>query len=383
MLCAEAALSTAGEGWPSRARISRRRLLIVAAAAGVVGCEVSSGEQQATRTPREPSDPEPAPRPMRPQPQDPPEPELESEPGHVEPEREPDDGPAELAAAEPFEPDSADVYRTLKRRGGRIAQQLMTYDHDEDYITVLARALAPDAGDVDVLEELEQAALALYFEDANSVGAVRYAQLGGLHPHIDPRSCSVLVVCEQRIADREGERSLSRVLDVRLRLDSGTWRFEALASAGGDETERPSDLNEDAQAVLDDERIELPDTARWDIYAGRIDDRLLRTMLRMADHAPYCVTCLVEGHPERVFGTEQRSTHTAGRAVDIWAVDGELVVAGQPEQEGPVWELTEALFEDMEVGSMGSPWALDGYGGTSFSDPVHKDHLHIAFRAES
>ena len=32
------------------------------------------------------------------------------------------------------------------------------------------------------------------------------------------------------------------------------------------------------------------------------------------------------------------------------------------------------------VSEVGSPWALDGYGGRSFTDDVHLDHVHIGVR---
>ncbi len=76
-------------------------------------------------------------------------------------------------------------------------------------------------------------------------------------------------------------------------------------------------MTAEARAVLDDPRIDLPDSARWDILAGEVSPALLRLMSRAADEA----------------------------AVRI-----------------------------------GSPWALDGLGGRSFTDVVHQDHLHIAVR---
>ena len=48
-----------------------------------------------------------------------------------------------------------------------------------------------------------------------------------------------------------------------------------------------------------------------------------------------------------------------------------------PSGTGP-YRFVEWLYEQPEVKQIGSPWALDGFGGRSFTDIVHQDHIHIA-----
>ncbi len=295
----------------------------------------------------------------------------------AEPTADPTGVPEALPAVEPYEPLAGEVHPNAKRRAGRIAQELATYSHDETIADATQRATgSDDAETIDIAQPL-------HHPGANATGQVVYAQLGGLDPHDEATSCSVMVILRQRVSDGGEPRSVTRVLDVRLATRDGEWAFERLASAGGEEVPRPPDLSEAAKAVLDDDRIDLPDTARWDIHASLIDERLLEAMRWFAEQAPYRVSSLVTGHPTNVFGTSRQSNHAVGRAVDVWAVDSEPVVTQQPEQRGAVWDAVNALFDEGIVESIGSPWALDEVGGLSFSDPVHLDHLHLGFHSSA
>jgi hypothetical protein len=183
-------------------------------------------------------------------------------------------------------------------------------------------------------------------------------------------------VVDQTIGSTAGERTERRTVDVRLRIADGEWELEAIASIGGTPVARPDTLSDVAAAVLDDRRIELPDSARWDIHAGRTADSLLALLLELAELTPYSVAVLETGHPFNVFGTPRVSRHMAGFAVDIYALDGVLVVEDR-RPDGVTFSLVETLFERDDVRVLGSPWALDGFGGRSFTDLVHQDHLHV------
>lgn len=62
-----------------------------------------------------------------------------------------------------------------------------------------------------------------------------------------------------------------------------------------------------------------------------------------------------------------------------------VIWASQPKSAGlPSRPLTigrAAGSDQPEVSQIGAPWALDGYGGRSFTDVVHQDHLHVGVRA--
>jgi hypothetical protein len=82
-----------------------------------------------------------------------------------------------------------------------------------------------------------------------------------------------------------------------------------------------------------------------------------------------------------VFGTPNRSAHSVGRAVDIWAVGDRPVVQQRDDESSVAYQVAEALFEARRVHRLGAPWAFDGAGGRSWTDPVHLDHLHLGVSA--
>jgi hypothetical protein len=207
---------------------------------------------------------------------------------------------------------------------------------------------------------------------AVNVGRVRYVQMGGNRPD----RASLMVWVDQERLDRAGVRTdESRVVDVRVQLVDADWTVVRLASVGGPKVERPDDLPELAAAVTDHPQISMPDSARWDIYSGHTTEPMLGRMLEIADSTEYAVLVLNRGHPYRVFETQSVSRHSVGQAMDVYSVGGELVVDSRFEGS-PTWTLAKDLFQN-GIGSIGSPWALDGFGGRSFTDDVHQDHLHI------
>ena len=286
-----------------------------------------------------------------------------------------------------YEPTAGETYPNAKRLAGQFVQALATYDEDTPGRDVVGGAARRPDVDFDIVHALDQAR-PLVHAGTRSAGAVVYAQLGGLAVGTTPAHASVMVVVRQHLTRDTGEdETVTRTVDVRLINRGDQWRVEALADAGGQPTlRRDRRLSASARAVLDDERIELPDSARWDINAGMIDQRLLRTMRDMADLFPYAVTVLKSGHPRNVFGTDLVSGHTLGRGVDIWRVAGQPVVLQGHSQTSEAHRLTRSLLDELEVPELGSPWDLDGppTPGTdkpSFTDAVHADHIHVAFKA--
>ena len=168
-------------------------------------------------------------------------------------------------------------------------------------------------------------------------------------------------------------------MDIRLRRDGDGWTLDEVASIGGIPIDRPPDLPAQAAAVVDNPRITPADSAKWDIYSGKISTRLLRLMTVLAERTPYAVTTLSSGHPYEVFGTNRQSNHTKGRAFDAYAFDDTNVIDDH-EQDSTARQQVEWLFDRADVAELGSPWALDGYGGRSFTDIVHQDHVHVGVR---
>jgi hypothetical protein len=349
-----------------RARLTRRRLFEVASA-GVVSL---AGGWLASRRVA----PGTGPADLVTAPTGPTVPQAEDLPAEDEV-AEPDPEPAP-EAPQRYEPVPGEVEPEAKTVAARVVEALTTYEAGRS-ADAAARALTfsqtPD--DPGLVAE----AWPLLVEGATSQGRIVYPQLGGLDPHVEPRACSVMVVVSQELL-RDGERrTVSRCVDVRLRSVDGTWRLDRVADASGESRSRPPVVSAAAERVLDHPGIVLPDSARWDIYDGRIDDRVLEELAIHADLAPLSVASFVRGHPEHVFGTDRRSAHMSGLAVDIWAVGGEPVVLQQPQRDDDAYEVAQDVFEGARASNFGSPWAFDGFGGRSFHDPVHRDHFHLGF----
>jgi hypothetical protein len=287
--------------------------------------------------------------------------------------------PPTLPPVPAWQPLPAEPLPGLKRAAADFVQGLATRSggaRPEDAMASVAGLSAPgfDTG----------AALAVaapLFDAPVSSGEIVYPQFGGLVPN-GPRASegAVMVVLRQRRLSATGTvGEVVRTVDVRLRVVEGAWRVVELASVGGEPVDRPDVLDPTALAVLDDPRIELPDSARWDVHAGRIAPEVLAVLADAAGRAPLSVAVLRAGHPDNVFGSSRLSDHTRGRAVDVWAVGGVPVVA-QPTVGSPYRAVLEGAFADPRVRQTGSPDGsdLDGGGRRSFTDTVHADHLHLA-----
>lgn len=275
---------------------------------------------------------------------------------------------APLAAAVPWVPTAAEVEPALKQTAADVLRTLFTYGPGEGTVQAakarldLARAGAAVA----------DAAAPLFKPEAQAAADVLYPQMGGL----SGGRASAMVVT--RLRWREGGRDTSetRTIDVRLARRGGSWRVEALASLGGERPDRPAPLSPVARQVLGHPNIELPDSARWDIEAGRVTDRVLEALRSLGDAHRVKVAVLSSGHPVEVFGTAHTSNHIPGRAVDVWWLDGPVVERRAP--DGPLRPVVRRLL-DAGVTELGAPFDLDGARGANFANLIHQDHLHIGF----
>jgi hypothetical protein len=132
-------------------------------------------------------------------------------------------------------------------------------------------------------------------------------------------------------------------------------------------------------AVLSDPAINLTQSARGDIEAGRVDSRVLHVLLLLAQsHELGPVGPFVTGHSFYVKGTTRVSNHVYGRAVDILGVGDEAV---SPTNEGARAVMVEllALSEPLVPDEVGGPWIVQVGGRTSFTNADHQDHIHLGY----
>jgi hypothetical protein len=150
---------------------------------------------------------------------------------------------------------------------------------------------------------------------------------------------------------------------------------DRIGSVGGRAMPRPQDLPSASRRVLDNPRITLSDSARWDIYRGQVEEGLLTALDTLAERERISVSVLSSGHPREVWATSRPSAHGRGYAADIYAVGGRLVIR---QREGG--SAAHALAASLVTGGaaqVGSPWVLPPGGARSFSDDVHQDHIHV------
>jgi hypothetical protein len=277
------------------------------------------------------------------------------------------------------------VFRNAKTTAARFLEALLTYATAEPPVAGLQRALALAAPDADRAEFARRAAPVLV-DDAQSTAQVVYPQLGGLVPLGGGATYAVvMVVLRHRLLTSDGERrEATRTVDVRLRVVEGKWAVEGLGSVGGDPVPRPKGVPASLRRVLEDARIDLPDSARWDLHSGKVDGRVVGVMADLAARSPYSVTVLRTGHPESVvdgFG-DRSSNHFLGRAVDVWALDGTPVVQQRGQRDSAAFDLLEQVITAGPADEVGVPdgWDLDGPVRRLFNNAVHDDHFHLGFR---
>lgn len=292
--------------------------------------------------------------------------------------------PPGLPAVARYQPLPGEPVPNGKQVAADVVQMLMTRARGMQPVDVVAATAALLAPGLSV-EQLAQVAAPLLTEPV-STGEIVYPQLGGLVP-LTPgaQQASVMVVARQRLLTADGtEAQVVRTMDVRIQVVQGQWRVTELASVGGEPVPRPAELDRRAVAVLDDARIELPDTCRWDIHAGRISLDVLSVLAAAAAVSPLSVTVLATGHPTNVFGTSKLSNHTQGRAVDVWRIGGQPVVSTGA-AAGPAGNVLRTAAGNQLTRQTGSPDGsdLDGPARRSFTDLVHKDHLHLAVGASA
>jgi hypothetical protein len=200
---------------------------------------------------------------------------------------------------------------------------------------------------------------------------VVYPQYGGLT--VD-EAC-VMVLADQEWDEGGAARRRELTVDVRLRRGRGaSWSVTRLHGHGSGRWAAPGGM---AAAILGESRLDIHGGAVDDLASGRVHPLVERILLRLSRHHDLSVSVFATGHPWEVFGTTGMSNHTAGRAVDIWAVDGRPVAA-MPTDDPTLLEL---LRRAAALGSdeIGGPIDPDGPAGVHFANSLHRDHVHIGF----
>ena len=273
-----------------------------------------------------------------------------------------------LPAALPYTPAPGEVEAEAKTAASLFLQKALTYDVGGGTVGEARMRLA---GMPAVPEAADKLAPLLRAGAAGEADVV-YPQLGGFAT----TKASIMAVVRLRTLAGTDLEMVTRTFDVRVEKRQGQWTVVDVASLGGDPVPRPAVVSEAARAVLDHPQIDLPDSARWDIHAGRIADRVLELLAGIADAQPVGVTVLSTGHPIQVFGGTSVSNHIPGRGFDLWKIGSPVI--DQRDPNGPLRPVVERMLAE-GVTELGAPFDLDGPKGANFANLVHQDHLHVAF----
>lgn len=115
-----------------------------------------------------------------------------------------------------------------------------------------------------------------------------------------------------------------------------------------------------------------------DVRAGRVDERVLATLLALATRHRLGGVGPFTRHNTYVAGTSRASNHVFGRAVDVGAVDGKRVSADNENGRALVLDAL-TLPHDIRPTEVLSPWELAVGGARSLTDDDHGDHVHLGF----
>ena len=208
-------------------------------------------------------------------------------------------------------------------------------------------------------------------EATSGVIAVQY---GGL----TATTASLLVTFEQWTRDAAGAVVRGGAgADVRLTKEQGQWQVTEVFTATPLPPVQPVPAL--VQQVLSNQRIRLPPAAAADIAAGNLRPKPMQALLALARDYDIDVSIVFKPHPDNVFATDRLSDHTRRRAWDIWAVNGQAVIA-----ESTPDALIDGFLraaKDAGAYNLGGPRLLSGAG--YFSDRTHRDHCHIAFNSDT
>jgi hypothetical protein len=164
---------------------------------------------------------------------------------------------------------------------------------------------------------------------------------------------------------------------VRLAKEGGEWQVTEVFAAVPLPAVSPAPAL--VTAVLTNSKIRLPPAAAADIAADNLRPRPMQALLDLARDYEIDVSIVFKPHPDNVFATDRLSDHTRRRAWDIWAVNGQAVIAASTPDALVDGFLRDA--KDAGAYNIGGPRLLSGAG--FFSDRTHRDHCHIAFNRDT
>ncbi len=145
------------------------------------------------------------------------------------------------------------------------------------------------------------------------------------------------------------------------------------------------DVRAATTALLASDRLRMDGAVRADLANGRTSPEIVRMLTLITENFSLSLGVLSTGHSLCIDSTSTPgcpgssiSMHPSGRAVDVFAVNGEAVSTSS----GHAWMLVEYLLgmaDGVRPNEIGLPWKeLEPLPGV-FSDARHQRHLHLGF----
>ena len=275
--------------------------------------------------------------------------------------------PDVFPATRPWQPAPRDVAPEVKKVAVLLVESAGSWRPGEGGVRQAKRRLQLGGYDPNLVDDL----VPLITGGDAAAAEVVVAQYGGI---LDA-SASVLIVVDQWVRGEDGRvRRRGTTLDVRLVADEPQWIVTTVRPARPGR--RVAEVTGAGRRLLRNDRVILPRAAVRDIRSGAIEDSVLRALASLAELHRLDVSILRSGHPVRVFGTNRTSNHTDGRAVDIWALDGQPII-----ERGNSAKVADFMRAAQDAGAyqVGGPVDLDGSDASFFTDNTHRDHIHLGF----
>jgi hypothetical protein len=131
--------------------------------------------------------------------------------------------------------------------------------------------------------------------------------------------------------------------------------------------------------ILGNHRITLTPLQRTDVRSGALDPRILAIMEQIGEHHSLIVTALKSDHS--TFTVDGNvSNHSAGRAMDIGAVDGEICRGVRTGRCADLVRELAAMTGPLRSTELIYCWDPDGPADPrGFARADHCDHIHVGY----
>jgi hypothetical protein len=152
----------------------------------------------------------------------------------------------------------------------------------------------------------------------------------------------------------------------------------APVTSAGDEGEPNLDAGA-AREVVANPRITVTPIQRSDLRSGLIDPRVIATLAWIGQHHSVVITALRSDHSEFTVDGNV-SNHSAGRAMDIGAVDGEVCRGTRTGRCADLVRELAAVQGELRSTELIYCWDPDGPSDPrGFARADHCDHIHVGF----